>query len=193
MCKKLIYLASFVLVMGLVLSSVANAAALPGLIGWYKLDEMVGTTAFDSSGLGNDGHFGPEGDPQWVAGYFGGAVDLDGSDDYIEINSIADDIPTDNNFSVMAWIKTTQTGDGNVIGANTTGSSHDFIFGVDQNVLLVEADTINRYPPIINDGVWHHIAYVRNGNNAYAYTDGVLVGTETPSGDPSAMARWSIG
>ena len=58
-----------------------HAVELPGLIGWWKLDETSGTTAFDSSELGNDGQFGPEGDPQWVLGYFGGAGELDGNDD----------------------------------------------------------------------------------------------------------------
>ena len=147
MCRKLIFLTTFVLVLSVALASVADAA-LPGLIGWWKLDEMSGTIAYDSSGLGNDGKLGPEGDPKWVAGYFGGALELDGNDDYVNIDAIADDFPTDNNFSVSAWIKTTQTGDGNVIGSNHGTGSHDFVFGVDQGLLLVEADNANRYPPL---------------------------------------------
>jgi len=46
------------------------------LIGHWKLDEGAGTIASDSSGLGNDGTLG--GNPQWVAGIMGGALDLDG-------------------------------------------------------------------------------------------------------------------
>jgi len=161
------------------------------LIGWWTFDEGSGDTAFDLSDYGNDGIL--RGDPQWVDGIYGGAIDLDGDDDYIEINSIADDL-TDNNFSVSAWIKTT-AGEGNVIGANSSGSSHQFIFGVTgSGTLLVEAaSTINSYPPIINDGQWHFIAYVRDGSTAYAYTDGEIVGTETPDGDPAGQVRWSIG
>ncbi len=161
-----------------------------GLIGHWKLDEGTGTIAFDSSGLGNDGTLG--GDPQWVAGIMGGALDLDGSDDYVAIDAIADDLTT-NNFTVSLWIKSTQMGEGTVIGSNTTGSGHDFIFGVQQGLLLVEAGGYNTYPPKISDNQWHFIAYVRDGNKAYAYTDGVLVGTETPSGNPAGQARWSIG
>ncbi|NIN35644.1 MAG: hypothetical protein GTO60_11385, partial [Gammaproteobacteria bacterium] len=125
-------------------------------------DEGSGDTAFDLSDYGNDGIL--RGDPQWVDGIYDGAIDLDGNDDYIEINSIADDL-TDNNFSVSAWIKTTMTGDGNVIGANDSGSGHQFIFGVAGNgTLLVEATSnINSYPPVINDGEWHFIAYIRDG------------------------------
>ena len=161
------------------------------LIGWWTFDEGSGEIAFDSSDYGNDGIL--RGDPQWVDGIYGGAIDLDGNDDYIEINSIADDL-TDNNFTVSAWIKTT-AGEGNVIGANDSGTGHQFIFGVTGGgMLLVEADSrINSYPPVINDGQWHFIAYVRDGTNAYAYTDGELVGTETPDGNPAGQVRWSIG
>ncbi len=189
MSQKLLYLISFVLVLAVGLTSEADAAP-PGLIGWWKLDEMAGTIAYDSSGLGNHGRLG--GDPQWVAGYFGGALDLDGTDDYVEIDGVADDIKT-NNFSISAWIKTTQVGDDDVIIGSNSGGSHDFILGVANGFLFVEANSANTYPPVINNNQWHHIVYVRDGTTAYAYTDGELVGTETPSGNPAGDTRWSIG
>jgi len=191
MCKRTFLLVSFLLLLGVVLSSTASAA--DGLIGWWKFDEGAGTTAKDSSGLGNDGLFGPEGAPQWVAGIQGGGIYLDGSDDYININAVADDMPASNNFTISACVMTT-TGDGNVIGANDTGSGHDFIFGLASNgYLLIEADSSRNYPPALNDGQWHMITYVREGTTAYLYVDGVQVGTETPSGNPGGQARWSIG
>ncbi len=79
MCKKLIYLVSFILVLGLVLTSVAKAAD-PDLAAYWKFDDGSGTTAFDSSGNGNDGVF--VGDPKWVTGKLGGALEFDG-DDYL--------------------------------------------------------------------------------------------------------------
>ena len=189
MCRKFCFFTSFTIVLVIVLTSTAKAE----LIGWWTFDEGSGTTAFDSSGKGNDGILGPEGDPKWVDGIIGGAIELDGSDDYIAIDSIADDL-TENNFTVSAWIKTT-AGEGNVIGANDSGSGHQFIFGVTgSGTLLVEASSnINSYPPVINDGEWHFIAYVRDGTTAYAYTDGKLVGMETPDGNPAGQVRWSIG
>ena len=54
MYKKLIYLMSFVLVVGVVLSNTAEAVD-PSLLGWWKLDEGSGTTALDSSGRDNHG------------------------------------------------------------------------------------------------------------------------------------------
>jgi len=78
MFRKLICLASFVLVLGLVLTSTAEA----DLVGWWGLDEGAGTTAYDSSGNGNDASF--EGSPAWVEdGKFGKALKFDGSSDYL--------------------------------------------------------------------------------------------------------------
>jgi regulation of enolase protein 1 (concanavalin A-like superfamily) len=164
------------------------------LIGWWTFDEGTGTIVHDYSGNGNDGSFGPEGTPQWVAGKFGGAIQLDGSDDYVEINAIANDMPTDNNFTISAWIKQTTADEGNVIGANDSGGGHDFIFGTSSSgQLLIEADTVNNYGSGLNNGQWRMITYVRNGATATLYIDGVQVGTETPSGNPAGQTLWSIG
>ncbi|HCO93507.1 MAG TPA: hypothetical protein DIU00_06085, partial [Phycisphaerales bacterium] len=61
MSKKMIYLVSFVLVTGLVLTSAAKAVD-PDLIGYWNFDETSGTTAYDATGNGNDGTL--NGDPQ---------------------------------------------------------------------------------------------------------------------------------
>jgi len=82
MCKKLIYLISFVLVLGLVLTSRAEAAD-PSLVGWWKFDEGSGTIAYDSSSNGNDGTL--NGGPVWVVGKIGGALEFDGADDFVSV------------------------------------------------------------------------------------------------------------
>jgi hypothetical protein len=77
MCKKSIYLASFVLVLGLA-AGVANADIESGLMGYYSLDEGAGDTAFDISGNGHDGtlHNGVT----WISpGFTGGGINVDGT------------------------------------------------------------------------------------------------------------------
>ncbi len=169
--------------------------AATGLVAYYTFDDGSGTTVKDSSGKGNHGTFGPEGTPKWVTGKFGGGLQLDGNDDYVNIDGVAKSMPADNNFTVSAWIKTT-TADVTrlVVASNDSASGHDFELGLAANGnLLVEANTAHNYPPKITDGQWHMIAYVRDGTTAYLYTDGILVGTETPSGNPAGQVRWSIG
>ena len=76
MCRKLICLFTFILV----LSIAGNTSA--DLVAHWSFDEGSGTTAYDLAG-GNDGTL--QGDPQWVAGHLGYALEFDGSGDYIDI------------------------------------------------------------------------------------------------------------
>jgi len=109
MCKKLIYLTCFGFVLGLTLTNAANAQD-PNLLGWWKLDESSGNIAYDSSGNFNDGVLTQVGgfliaDPQWVYGYAGGALWLDGVDDFIEVPHDESQRPGEE-VTVMAWINT---------------------------------------------------------------------------------------
>ena len=74
MCRKLILPVVVALIAG---------SARADLVGHWTFDEGQGTTAYDSSG--NDHHGTLQGDPQWVTGYIGGALELDGTDDYVEV------------------------------------------------------------------------------------------------------------
>jgi hypothetical protein len=70
MCRKLMYLVSFALLLGMVPTKVADA----DLVGWWRFNEGSGDTANDSSG--NDHHGTLIGIPEWVVGPdgFGGAL-----------------------------------------------------------------------------------------------------------------------
>ncbi len=98
MCRKLIYLVSFVLVLSLVLTSVVKA----DLIGWWRLDEGTGTTVADVSGAGHNGFFA-EGTPEWVEGKFGKALKFDGTNK-VEIPDHAD-FHLEDAVSMALWIK----------------------------------------------------------------------------------------
>jgi hypothetical protein len=73
----------------------------PDLAGWWKLDEGAGLTAVDSSGHGNHGTL--MGDPQWVMGYDGDALEFDGLGDYVEVPHDVS-LTVDTEVTVMAWI-----------------------------------------------------------------------------------------
>ena len=93
MYRKLIYLVSIVLVLGLVGSVSAD------LVGWWRLDDGSGTTAIDSSGNGNDGTI--TGDPKWVAGKVGGALEMDGGD-YVDVPGASEINPE--SITLMTWV-----------------------------------------------------------------------------------------
>jgi len=161
----------------------------PNLIGWWKFDEGSGTTASDFSGHGNDGTFG--GNPQWVEGIMGGALALDGSD-YVAIDSVVDDI-TSTNITISAWIRTTQTGEGNVFACNDSASAHPFMFGVLNGNPFVNDGGDTEFPPAVNDDQWHMLTYVRDGPTGYIYVDGVQQGTYFAAFALDTVTRWSIG
>ena len=102
------HLTSFVLVMGLVLA-VAAEAADPSLVGWWKLDDGSGDTAVDSSDYGNNGTL--NGGPQWVPGRLGGALQLDGVDDFVVVPN-AESLTADNEVTVMLWWNAEVAGNG---------------------------------------------------------------------------------
>jgi len=77
MCKKSIYLVSFVLLVCLA-AGLANADITSGLVGYYALEEGAGDTAYDMSGNGHDGilHNGVT----WIAqGFKGYGINVDGT------------------------------------------------------------------------------------------------------------------
>ena len=81
----------------------ASAAAIDSqsVVGLWGFDEREGDLARDSSGRGNDGTL--IGNPEWVEGKFGAALQFDGADDYVDCgNARILHIPKG---SMMAWIK----------------------------------------------------------------------------------------
>ncbi len=93
MYNKLIYLVSFVLVLGVA----GNASA--DLVMHWPLDEGSGTTAVDLSGNGYDGTIG--GTANWVPGQLGLALDFDGSSTYIDM----DERIVEGTWSLAMWLK----------------------------------------------------------------------------------------
>jgi len=162
----------------------------PALIGWWKFDEGQGRIAFDSSGYGNHGILG--GNPQWVTGVIDGGLELDGDDDYVGIDSIAP-MMTTNNFSCSIWIKTDTEVDDHILFGSNSGSSHNFLFGVNNGNVWTDDDTDVEFPPKVANNQWHMITYVREGITSWIYVDGVLRKEDPASDEPAMDMQWTIG
>jgi hypothetical protein len=71
-------------------------------VGYWKLDERTGTSAYDSSGNGYTGTL--TNGPIWDTGKIGGGVYFDGADDYISMGDVAAfDVSDTADFSISAW------------------------------------------------------------------------------------------
>jgi len=74
----------------------------PTLILSLSFDDGSGKVAKDISKYGNNGAL--KGDPKWVDGKFGKALQLNGSTDWVEVPH-ADILCVDKEVTVMAWVK----------------------------------------------------------------------------------------
>jgi hypothetical protein len=78
----------------------------PNLRVWWKLDAGVGERAVDWSGHGSHGEF--VGDPVWVEGYDGFALEFDGLDDHVVYSF--DAVEDWSAFTVCVWVKAAMLG-----------------------------------------------------------------------------------
>jgi len=98
MSRKVITLISLAVML------VAAGSASADLVAHWKFDEGSGSVAHDASGNGNDGTF--VGDPQWAVGKLGGALEFNGSSDYIEVPfSESLRVINQGDFSITAWFR----------------------------------------------------------------------------------------
>jgi hypothetical protein len=186
MCKKMAYLAAVVSILTIFEAGAANAQDA-STVGWWKFDETSGNIAYDSNIRGNHGTLA--GGPVWTTGHFGGALEFDGVDDYVDlpigsvIGSLTDvTFTTWVNFYNMAgyWQRIFDFGNGPVTylfltakGQLSTGEE-PIIFGVGNNAWQDEDRVVG---PNTLPTDWHHIAVTLDYENRIAsmYLDGQFI------------------
>ncbi|MBL7146443.1 MAG: hypothetical protein ISS76_19545 [Phycisphaerae bacterium] len=197
MCKRLIYLVSFVFVLSLVLTSAAGAAD-PDLIGWWPLNEGSGDTAIDLSASGNDGTINNfdggglgAGGSVWVNDPERGMVASFSGDNssgaYISTDLIIPFMDLDNDFTWALWVK--QEGDGtgvnevilgNRYGGTPTPGSGQFIKFTSTRFEYYHGGhngTIDYDDP--TPGEWVHMVVVKEGATLTHYRNAELSASET--------------
>ncbi|MBW7988537.1 MAG: LamG domain-containing protein [Planctomycetes bacterium] len=172
MCRKLSYLVLYVLALSVTFTGTTKAE----LVGWWRFDESSGTTAYDTSGNGNDGTF--NGEPQWVSGFTGGALEFDGVDDYVAIG----DLDLTGSFTLTFWMQPSSIpGDWHSV----VMKEYDYGFEFDGNSLLGRVGdgaggwgaTVST--TISTPAVWYHTAITWNGSDLEMFIDASSVGQNT--------------
>jgi len=162
---------------------------LPSPVAHWTFDDGAGAVALDSSGNGNDGVL--IGDPQWVPGKIGGALELDGDGDFVDCgDSPVFDIPVD--ITVATWVNIAQF-DKNWQAIITKGdsswrlhrssSSSNIAWGT-TGVEPLDLTSVTA----IDDAEWHHLAGVYDGAQKLLYIDGLLDVSADATGNISSNA-----
>lgn len=157
----------------------------------YKFEEGVGTTAYDTSGNGNNGTWHGTGN-HWGIGKHGKSGNFDGSSDYVDISTFTDlDTIGTGDFSIESWFKL-PSADAiydyfiNLAGA-TDGPSSQILLTFTSNGLIefrTRANATNSSTTTTSafaDNRWHHVAGIRDtsGTRQLIYVDGLLVKNDT--------------
>jgi len=172
MCKRLIYLASFIFVLALVSSASAE------LVAHWAFDEGSGDTAFDSSG--NEYHATLVSNPAWVPGRLGGAINLEGGG-YGGILGLSYEGSGFPELTVCTWVRTSSAGaqfvasfDRNEYWRLAVGSTNSNVSAgqVGWHVMTDAGQIDYGSDRLVDDGEWHHICGVYDNGTATIYIDG---------------------
>lgn len=166
-----------------------------GLVAYWKIDEHSGTAELSDSS-GNEKSLAMNGfvEGNWVGGKYGSGLDFDGSTTYL---SRTDTFGLTNQLTYSAWVKTTDTTDTNIMGANDSGLvgfrflnfSSGAIFQVVANG---DSTTVNSNITI-RDGEWHHLVGTYDGIEQKIYIDGVLRNSSGKTGNIQNINTYAIG
>ncbi len=147
----------------------------------WKLDEDQGNIAYDSAGLDDaDLHGGPVWQPS--CGKKGGALQFDGTNDYISAPFILD--PAAGSFSIFAWIKSDNRGQVIISQTGETGARWlwtDPSYGRLTTWLMHPPFHLLMTGSTITDDRWHHIGMVYDCTRLkrYLYVDGTEAARDT--------------
>ncbi|UCD51363.1 MAG: LamG domain-containing protein, partial [Phycisphaerales bacterium] len=152
MNKKSLYLAAMAV---LVLAcGVGRGDVVTGLEGYWPLDG----DAQDHSA--NERHGTPIGGAHFVgSGMHGGALELDGTDDYVAVDGYKGIFGPP--WTLTAWIQTSVAADPEILSWGSEGGGLKVEFRLhDGRVRIEHGNGNNRSETTVNDGQWHHIAAV---------------------------------
>lgn len=196
----LIAICMSLMVMGLLFIAPSFAEiSLDSIVGAWLFDEGEGNVAIDSSGNGYDGDI--KGGAEYVAGQFGQALRLDGTDDWVEVPELG----SFNEVTIAEWVNMTgRVGQWRVIFTTDGWSAgwvhHQFysnnVIGFSIHSNPGGNDMKSDYT--LDDSqlnVWHHLATVYNGNEGWIrfYVDGQLDVERAWGTNPAVLGEGRIG
>jgi hypothetical protein len=139
---------------------------LPANVGCWHFDEPSGTTAYDSSGLGNNGTY-VGGPVLGAAGLYNSAVTMDGVNDYVRVPDSAS-LHVGDTFTLFGYIRRTSDAKSQELfnkGANgfqlsvMSAANGNQVWLRKAGVSTIAKSTIG----VPADGLYHQVVAIKNG------------------------------
>ncbi len=190
-------------------------------VGWWKMDECQGTTAYDASGNGNNGTItiGTSGSQTsagtcttsgtaWgngATGKYNASLNFDGTDDKIAISDTNNTLDATDSVTVAVWIKPTTSAVKEIIlKGNTWATGNYELFQNNLNVswrLNNNAITSTTTTNPLSTSNWNHLVatYDKSASSMKIYVNGKLEKSDTystsltPNNEPLHIAAYSDG
>jgi hypothetical protein len=149
----------------------------PTLVGWWKLDEGQGTAVTDSSSYHNDSN--QTSTPlTWVAGRVNGALQFNGTSDYVEFGR-SESLNITDVLSITLWVKPTSAANGVrqalvMKGEFTYGMRFTDANNLEFRIFSGGYHSITTPVTAAFNGVWHHLAGTYDGAALKLYVDGEM-------------------
>jgi hypothetical protein len=165
----------------------------PNLLAHWRLDETVGTIAYDSAG---SNHGTVNGGPNWrpTSGKVDGALELDGVNDAVRTPFVLN--PAEEKFSVFAWVKGGAAGQ--VIISQAVVANW-LLADPAEGKLMTELKSTGPLgrnlisDTVITDGDWHRVGLTWDGSTRILYVDDVEVAKDTQDGLAGSTGGLYIG
>lgn len=158
-----------------------------GCVGHWLFNEGTGSLAYDVSGHGNHGALknmlpNVQGSG-WCGSKFGGGLDFDGSDDYVQIS---DSIDVAGAITIVVRVKFSVTGTSTNIAGNKRHQATGYGFLKHSGGHLrfsagdgTNTDDLDSSGLSWNTDEWYHVAISFESPNGVFYRNGVSVGSDT--------------
>ena len=183
---RLLVLFSLVLSASMLSQSVCSAGELHDVVGIWLLDEGQGGVAGDLSENELDGEI--VGEPEWVDGVFGKALEFDGIADYVEIPF--DELLNIKHMTLMCWVFAPDSSN-RVMIHRWAPPAYTLEIYTTKTTPVISTAGVNQFnKPVTSTpiGEWLHMAGTYDGENIIAYENGEAIDTLAHSGDISAGA-----
>jgi len=181
-----------------------------GPVAHWRFDEGSGLIAYDSAGDNDGVVYGA----QWTTGQIGGALDFDGSNDYVDCGNFSE-FDGASAFSISFWVRadslpfpaglsghrgilrrgSLESGDGGLRGLRVP-----WIFGPAQwSSVVMHFDTVTggscdgvAITPDLTQGKWHHVVMTWDGTTVVPYRDAVAGIADTTIGHALAASDTNL-